>query len=238
MKLLALDTSTTACSVALQYDETILERHVVQAKEHTRLLIPMIREVLAEAGVSLPTLDAIVLGNGPGSFIGMRISASVAQGLAFGSRLPIVPVSSLAAIAAEAFLDPEVANVLVAQDAHMDEVYLARFKRSPHGLPLAEGDTVLQPISRLAVAELGIGRWHAAGRGWTRYPELLRLNEDCISGPIEPEFPRARFLLETGAAAFAQGKAIDAGQLSPFYVRSRVAARPRRQEPLQPPPDS
>ena len=94
MKLLALDTSSIACSVAVRVDEVIIERHEEQPREHTRLLMPMIESSLDEAGTTLAGLDAIILGNGPGSFIGMRIAASVAQGLAFGAGLKIVPVSS------------------------------------------------------------------------------------------------------------------------------------------------
>ena len=103
MKLLALDTSSIACSVALGYGDQVWARHEEQPREHTRLLVPMIHGVLEEAGVQLQDLDAIVLGNGPGSFIGMRIAASVAQGLAHGSGLGIVPVSSLACVAAAVF---------------------------------------------------------------------------------------------------------------------------------------
>jgi len=95
MKLLALDTSSNACSVSLQLGEDVIENHVVGAREHTRILMPMIRGVLEDGAVSLAELDAIVLGNGPGSFIGMRIGASVAQGLAHGAGINIVPVSSL-----------------------------------------------------------------------------------------------------------------------------------------------
>ena len=101
MNQLALDTSSLSCSVAINVGDKLFERHEEQAREHTRLLMPMIREVIEEAGVSLTDLDSIVLGNGPGSFIGLRIAASVAQGLAHGAGLKIVPVSSLAAVAAE-----------------------------------------------------------------------------------------------------------------------------------------
>ena len=101
MKLLAIDTSSPACCVSLSVGSAVFERHEEQAREHTRLITPMIRSVLSEGGVALSDLDAIVLGNGPGSFIGMRIAASVAQGLAHGAGLCIVPVSSLAAVAAE-----------------------------------------------------------------------------------------------------------------------------------------
>ena len=129
MNLLAIDTSSVACSVALQHEGKVSERHEEQAREHTRLLVPMIRELLQESSVELTDLDAIVLGNGPGSFIGMRIAASVAQGLAFGSGLNIVPVSSLAAIAAQVFREHDADEVVVTQDAHMSEVYLGIFRR-------------------------------------------------------------------------------------------------------------
>ena len=101
MKLLALDTSSLACSVALQVDDAVIWRHEEQAREHTRILVPMIEEVLAEAGVTTMDLEGIVLGNGPGSFIGMRIGTSVAQGLAHGAGIRIAPVSSMLAVAAQ-----------------------------------------------------------------------------------------------------------------------------------------
>ena len=111
MKLLAIDTSSLACSVALQCEDRIEERHEEQAREHTRLLTPMIRDVMASGNLVLHALDAIVVGNGPGSFIGMRIAASVAQGLAHAAGKEIVPVSSLAAVAAEEFAISDAARV-------------------------------------------------------------------------------------------------------------------------------
>ena len=136
MRLLALDTSSLACSVALQFDEELVARHEEQAREHTKLLVPMIRSVLDDIGTRLADLDAIVLGNGPGSFIGMRIAASVAQGLAFGAGLGIVPVSSLAAVAAEVLNRGDADEVAVAQDAHMNEVYLGIYRHGEGGMPV------------------------------------------------------------------------------------------------------
>jgi tRNA threonylcarbamoyladenosine biosynthesis protein TsaB len=227
VNLLALETSTNACSVALTFNGSITERHVVQAKEHTRLLIPMVEEVLEKREAVLTGLDAIVLGNGPGSFIGMRIAASVAQGLAYGSGLGIVPVSSLAAVAAEVFATTAVDDVAVAQDAHMNEVYLARFHRGEGGLPVAEGETLLQPVGRIeSLKGLTPAHVHAAGAGWQRYPELLQLNADRLAGVVEVSLPRASFLLEAGAAALREGAVSEPAQLIPDYVRSRVASTP------------
>ena len=222
MNLLALESSTNACSVALACRGAVYERHVVEAKAHTRLLIPMIRETLEEGGLALADLDAIVLGNGPGSFIGMRIAASVAQGLAYGSSLGIVPVSSLAAVAAEAFRQTDGEKILVAQDAHMNEVYLQSFARGEGDLPRACGETGLQPVARIESLE----KTDAAGAGWHRYPDLLQLNADRISRVLDVHFPRASFLLTLGAALFREGTVTAAADLVPDYVRSKVASAP------------
>ena len=222
MKLLALETSTIACSVALACGGSVHERHAVEPKAHTRLLIPMIREVLDEEGLRVADLDAVVVGNGPGSFIGMRIAASVAQGLAYGSGVGIVPVSSLAAVAAEAFSQTTGKRVVVAQDAHMNEVYLQGFERGEGGVPRACGDPVLQPVARIASLQDA----DVAGAGWHRYPELLQLNEVSISRILEVRFPRAAFLLDTGASLFGRGIVTSPADLVPDYVRSRVASAP------------
>ncbi|HLT90935.1 MAG TPA: tRNA (adenosine(37)-N6)-threonylcarbamoyltransferase complex dimerization subunit type 1 TsaB [Woeseiaceae bacterium] len=223
MKLLALETSSLACSVALEHDGGIVERHALAERQHTRLVVPMIGEVLDAAGLAPADLDAVVLGNGPGSFIGLRIAASVAQGLCYGAGLPLVPVSSLAAVAAEVFRTRPVERVLVAQDAHMEEVYLAAFRRGADDLPVAEGEAVLHPpgrIARLQDAE----SWHAAGAGWQRYPALLAANEARLAGVLDVAWPRARDLLALGRRAWQAGEAIDPQALVPAYVRDRVTA--------------
>ena len=232
MKLLAIDTSSLACSVALDLDGGIIERHEEQEREHTRLLVPMIRELLEEAGLESTGLDAIVLGNGPGSFIGMRIAASVAQGLAHGAGIRIVPVSSLAAVAIEVFDRSEAAEVVVAQDAHMGEVYLGAWRRGDRPLPEALLEERLQgqtPIAELD--EVHADSRYAAGFGWQRYPHLLVVNEDRIGQRSDVLYPRARYLLPLGEQALAEGRAIDPRDLVPAYLRSKVAEKPRAAKP-------
>ena len=223
MKLLALDTSTDACSVALLDDSDVELRHVVEPRAHTRILLPMIRELLNESGMSVVDLDAIVLGNGPGSFIGMRIGASVAQGLAYGADLPLVPVSSLAIIAAEAFSTTEVDEVSVSQDARMGELYVARYRRGDDDLPVAVGETelaeapaagslpddVADPVTR-------------AGAGWYGGLAPESVPENTVLRP------NARFLLACGSRDFAAGLGIAPDALIPAYVRMTVAAVPSR----------
>lgn len=227
MKLLALDTSSVACSVALQSDAAITERHEERPREHTNILLPMIREVCKETDVAIADLDALVLGNGPGSFIGMRIAASVAQGLAYAAGLRIVPVSSLAAVAAEVFATHEAQEVVVAQDAHMHEVYLGVYRRDAAGLPQAIAPERL--CARQAIAEIAAdiaGRRVAAGFGWQRYPELLALNRDRFDSIAEAHYPRARYLLDPGAAGLNSAEALDPQQIAPAYLRQRVAEKP------------
>lgn len=221
MKRLALDTSSLACSVALRVDDAEFERHEETPREHTRLLMPMIRSVLDEAGCDLPSLDAIVLGNGPGSFIGMRIAASVAQGLAHGAGLRIAPVSSLAAVAAQVFSESDASRVAVAQDAHMSEVYLGLYERGADALPQPLAAERLHAGAVIAELDEG-GDCVAAGHGWIRYPDFLCSNAGRVSGPPEVLHPRAKFLLALSAGS----DLLEPQDIEPAYLRSKVAARP------------
>lgn len=228
MRLLALDTSSVACTVALQIDDVVTERHEEQPRGHTRLLLPMIRSLLDAAGVGVAGLDAIVLGNGPGSFIGMRIAASVAQGLAYGASLPIVAVSSLAAVAARALADHPADEAVIAQDAHMNEVYLGIYAPGETGLVecrTAERLHGMAPIDELDPA--ASGRRVAAGQGWQRYPELLVANRDRITNVLDIHYPHAADLLPLGASGLAAGKGVDPRDVEPAYLRQKVAAKPR-----------
>ncbi len=229
MKLLALDTSSLACSVALQLDDVVISRHEEQAREHTRLLVPMITEVLREGGISTADLDAVVLGNGPGSFIGMRIATSVAQGLAHGAGIRIVPVSSMLAVAAQVVETEGAMAVAVCQDAHMDEVYLGLYAAGSGGVPQLLGAERLHDQSVMSELELEPGRFTAAGFGWRRYPQLLEANRGLLAALSSYSHPSARYLLATGAALAASGAAIDPQDVVPAYLRQTVAqpARPR-----------
>ncbi len=227
MKLLAIDTSSLACSVALSAGGEIHERHEEQAREHTRLLTPMIRDVLADAGLAMTQLDAIVLGNGPGSFIGMRIAASVAQGLAHGAGLDIVPVSSLAAVAAQVLEDSDADEVVVAQDAHMSEVYLGAFRRGEGNEPVAMFPERLQTQTLIEELEqASADKRAAAGFGWERYPGLASANSTVIGQVSAVLHPCARYLLSLGESALARGAALNPQDLVPAYLRSKVAQKP------------
>ncbi|MEM7432364.1 MAG: tRNA (adenosine(37)-N6)-threonylcarbamoyltransferase complex dimerization subunit type 1 TsaB [Pseudomonadota bacterium] len=221
MKLLALDTSSVACTVAIASDGEIVERHEVQPREHTRLLVPMIQSALAEAQIDAADLDGIVLGNGPGSFIGMRIATSVAQGMAHAVGIRIAPVSSLAAVAEEVFAIGEASHVVVTQDAHMDEVYLGVFARGPNGVCV----TLSESLHDQSAIGLSVASPHlvAAGEGWYRYPALLEANREILDAHSEVRFPSARWLLPQGEGLFRTGRAIEPSEVVPAYLRQTVA---------------
>jgi tRNA threonylcarbamoyladenosine biosynthesis protein TsaB len=225
MNLLAIDTSSNACSVALRAGNNVTLNHVVKPREHTRILLPMIEELLRDAGMDLVDLDCIILGNGPGSFIGMRIAASVAQGMAFGADLRIVPVSSMAAIAAETFSIHDETHVIVAQDAHMNEVYLAAFSRGPSDLPVAERKVILHAATDI-IDGVPSGDVLAAGAGWQRYPELFERNKSVLTRQADILYPNARHLLTLGQRAWDAGEAVAPHEIIPEYVRMKVAEKP------------
>jgi len=222
MSFLAIDTSSNACSVAVGVGDDIVEKHVVAAREHTKILVPMINEVLRKAKISLGDLDAIMLGNGPGSFIGIRIGASVAQGLAYGAGKLIVPVSSLAAVALEAMELDNVDRVVVLQDAHMHEVYFGVFERGSDELPVRLGE------EKIVAADYAIqvdGNFVVAGAGWQRYPDAKMINESSIAAESQVLYPRASCVLRLGVKALTEGAAILPELLNPTYLRSKVANR-------------
>ena len=232
MKLLALDTSSDACTVAIMNDERTVNRHAEAAREHTRMLMPMIREVMGESELGFADLDAVVLGNGPGSFIGMRIAASVTQGIAYAAGLKVVPVSSMAALALQVLEETSGDVAAIAQDAHMQEVYFGLFRRAGDGLLEAVAAERLAAQERLPELEaLDAAGVIAAGRGWQLYPELKAANAGHITLSSDRTVPDARFVLRLGRAAYAKGEGLDAVDVDPAYLRHKVASVPARKAP-------
>jgi len=226
MKLLAVETSSIACSVALQCGDDLIERHEVEPRAHTRILIPMLREIMHEADIQFDALDSVILGNGPGSFIGMRIGASVVQGLAHGAGLQIVPVSSLAAVAAECMDVCPATHVAVAQDARMSEVYLGLYSRTEKGLPEEVAAEAIVRAGDLDVPPAAGAEWLRAGEAWRRYPELRIPGQQNAREASAPVLPRARYLLALGRQGLQSGAAISPELLQPAYLRQQVATPP------------
>jgi tRNA threonylcarbamoyladenosine biosynthesis protein TsaB len=221
MNLLAIETSSNACSVAVSHGDDVVDRHVVEPREHTRILLPMIREVLDAAELTTADLDYVVLGNGPGSFIGMRIGASVAQGIAYAAGIEIIPVSSLEAVALEAFASCEARQVIVAQDARMSEVYIGRYAPGEHGYPTALVSEQIVAVGPVVGDRDGT---FAAGAAWHDIPALYDANCSALVARLDIREPRARFLLEL--APDRADLAVPAERLVPAYLRHKVADSP------------
>ena len=223
MKILALDTATEACSVALGIDDRQIERHVELGRNHAEQILPMIQELLAEGGITLAALDAIAFGRGPGGFTGVRLAASVAQGLCFGAGIGVVPVSDLAAVAQQAWrLQPGLRRILAINDARMREVYWAEFEVD--GLARLTGAEHVSAASEVRLPGAGVGPWAAAGRGLAVSAELVERCRAAGAGVYADLLPRATDILALARPVVASGKILPAEAALPVYVRDRVVA--------------
>lgn len=228
MKLLALDTSSGQCSAALWLEGALADRTVLTARDHARLLLPMVDELLAEAGTSLRALDGIAFGRGPGSFTGVRIAAAVTQGLAEGAGLPVLPVSSLRALASQARRRVKetgeavgAGNLLACMDARMGEVYWGLFAPSV----AAAAESVGSPKGLLTLRGQIAA---AAGKGLAAYPDIavsLQLAPPRVFADAEPH---ARDVANLALEDLAAGGAwLDPGAAQPVYLRDQVTQPPK-----------
>jgi tRNA threonylcarbamoyladenosine biosynthesis protein TsaB len=220
MRLLALDTSTEACSAALLIDGAMTVRFEITERSHAELILPMVDSLLLEAGLDLHDLDGLAFGRGPGGFTGLRIATGVVQGLAFGANLPVAPVSSLAAVA-EQVPAGKGEVVLVCNDARMGEVYWAAFRSDGSGGVEAVTAESVSPPDRVPL-ELETLR-HAAGNGIARYPELRQRLEEAGLQIHDGLYPRADAIARLGARELAAGRGVAAEMALPVYVRDDVA---------------
>ena len=221
--ILALETATEACSAALWHDGAVCQRWELAPRRHAELLLPQCEAVLAEAGMARSAVDAVAFGRGPGAFTGLRIAAGVAQGLALGLQRPVVPVSSLAALAAGAGRQHGAEHVLAALDARMGEVYWVPCERRPEDtLFRALTAEQVMPPGRVALPA-DWSDWLAAGTGWAAHGEAMR---DAIgrtpTGMAPAALPDARYLLPHGLDGWRRGEVQTASEAQPVYLRDRV----------------
>jgi tRNA threonylcarbamoyladenosine biosynthesis protein TsaB len=240
VRILAIDTATESCSAALLLDERILTRDRELARGHAEHILPMIDGLLAEGGVALAALTAIAFGRGPGAFTGVRLAASVTQGLAFGAGLPVVPISDLRALAQRALeSDPTVDRVLVCTDARMHEVYWGCFARAPDGRAGLVGDEQVGDPARVRLPE----GWHstaqaraarpdstealdarlcAAGSGFAAYPQLGLTVAAGAHSILPGLLPHAREIATLAAGEVAAGRMRPPEEALPVYLRDDV----------------
>ena len=226
--LLALDTATEACSVALLRGGE--KTHLAQfaQREHTKHILPMVDEILAQAGITLHQVDALVFGRGPGSFTGVRIGAGIAQGLAFGAALPVIPVSNLAAMAQAAYVQYQAENVLTAIDARMNEVYFTQWQakkvRSDFGEFLDWQPIIAEQVCSPSNVIEQVAQQHhenavLVGTGWAAYSEL---NEASLGKATEIPFPSALYMLDLALPKWFAGETISPLEIEPIYLRNEV----------------
>ena len=218
--LLAIDTSTESCSAALLCGERVFERSELAPRRQAEIILPMIESLLGEAGISRRQLDGIAVGRGPGAFTGVRLAISVAQGLALGLDIPVVPVSSLAALALDAPVDD--AAVLAVIDARMGEVYAGTFRRTADGKMEALSAESVGPASRLIVPQSK--QWNVIGTGWDAYHDALSARlPGAPRWAHGASYPQARAVVQLALPQFAAGRGVAPEFALPVYLRDKVA---------------
>jgi len=225
VKILALETATEGCSAALNLDGEIREHFELASRRHTELILPMVEVLLEEAGLTVGQLDAIAFGRGPGSFTGVRIATAVAQGLAFGADLPLLPISTLASLAQGAAAEAGSAHVLAVIDARMNEIYVGQFRVNDRTLvePLVEERVCAAEALRPAGASDLLG----VGSGFGPYGDRLRAVLGERLGAVYPAaLPRAADTARLAGAAWLTGRAVSPERALPVYLRDNVAALP------------
>lgn len=228
MRILALDTATQGCSTALLTDDAAITRELLTERGHAEHILSMVDAVLAEAGIGLAAVNALAFGRGPGAFTGVRLAASVAQGLAFAARLPVVPVSDLGALAQRAFdRDSRLDHVLVCHDARMREIYWACFDRGADGLATPVGAEHVGSVSTVEVPAAWRGSIGGAGQGFRVYPDL-KSSLGCSFASIQDELlPRAIEIARLAWPAVQAGRILEAHEALPVYVRDDVTRTSR-----------
>ena len=216
--LLALDTATEACSVALLHEGRVYSRYEVIPRLHAQRVLPMVQEVLAEAGIALAAVEAIAFGRGPGAFTGVRIAVGVVQGLAFALGRPVLPISNLAVMAQRAHREQGVSQVATAIDARMDELYWGCYRLEDGEMRLAGVEAVLPP-EQVALPRAAEGEWFGAGTGWAFAARI----PVAVSGMDAGLLQHAEDLLTLATFAWARGETVDAEQAQPVYLRDNVA---------------
>lgn len=217
MKLLAIETSTEACSVAVYADGQVIERHELAPRRHTQLVLPWAEQLLADAGLVKSQLDAIAVGRGPGAFTGVRLAIAITQGLALALDRPVLPVSTLAVLA----MQGQGESILAAIDARMGEVYVGKFWREADGLVEAAGPESVGAPGAVPLPEApmqGVGTGFGAESG-----ALVTRLADRLTGFDASALPHAAHLAALAARDFGRGDAIAADALEPAYLRDKVA---------------
>lgn len=232
MKILAIDTSTEACSAALYIDGELIERYLVAPRKHIELLKPMVDEVMKAGEVDVSELTGLAFGAGPGSFAGLRVACAFVQGIGAGLDIPVVPVSTLKAMAQQVLDTHSDRTVLVMLDAKMKEVYWGVYRLEDKEVitVLPEQVTKIDEIPSFT-GIVGLANIIGAGDGWNVVPNWVEaLKPEFIEKNV---YPRAGEIALLAIDDFENGMALDADQVSPMYLRNNIALTIEEQEALK-----
>lgn len=220
-KILAFDTATAACSAAIFIDGEITQQFELAPRRHGELLLPMIDQLLSNASITIKECDAIAFGNGPGSFMGLRIAAGVAQGLAFGSGIPVIPVSTLNALAQTAYWQLQCDSILVGWDARMNQIYWGVYQFDGKYMRAICPDQLSTP-AEIQVNDVNC----AAGNAWLQYQDSLSEMIKSLKHSEQDVYPTAKAVAFLAADALSRGGALAPDQLELSYLRNHVADKP------------
>jgi tRNA threonylcarbamoyladenosine biosynthesis protein TsaB len=223
--LLAVETSSEVCSIALSVDGHVYSFFKHAPMKHAELLLPAISELLNASGLVVSDLDAIAFGRGPGSFTSLRIGIGVVQGLAWGAGLPVIPVSSLAAVAQQA-VDHGVVHggqVCVAMDARMNEVYTANFRVDKQTVRASGGEHVCSPEQLAAPSG---EPFIAAGNGFERFEALAPIAA-AADACFPATWPRSEAICHLAFDWLKNNDPLPVSKAQPSYVRNDVASKPK-----------
>ncbi len=223
MNILALDTCTECCSAALLYQGSVFEHIEMTQRGHSDLILGMMDVLFEQAGTTVSAIDALAFGRGPGSFTGVRVGVGVAQGIAFARDIPVIPISSLMAVAQGAADELDIDNIAVAMDARMGEVYAASYRRENEIVSLVGVEQVCPPETFVPESEQ---QWTGIGTGWGVYDELLRQNfADNLAQVSVQHYPLATSVLKLAQIEAGAGRLLPAEQAIPVYLRDNVAKK-------------
>ena len=220
MKILAVDTSTEYCSLALWLEGSVLSKEVLAGQKHTELLLPMLQEMLAESEMALTQLDGFAFGAGPGSFTGLRIACGIVQGLAFATDLPVIGISTLEALAQRI----GASHVMTALDARMGEIYYAAYKQTVEGWSIVQAPILCFPEQIPQVPDEGC--WVGCGSGFDLHKETLsQLYSNCLSRIELGCYPHAQEMAQLAMPKLLKGLGVAAEDAVPVYIRNKVALK-------------
>jgi tRNA threonylcarbamoyladenosine biosynthesis protein TsaB len=225
VNILAFDTSTSVCSVAIQYKNETQSLHQIAPMQQGQFILPMINQLLNSFSITLSQFDAIAFGCGPGSFTGTRMACSVVQGIAFALNLPVIPISSMAAIAQSIYLERQWPNLFIALDARMNQIYWAIYQVQQEEMVVLGNEVICSPndvhLSNLPnIMHWHHATWRAAGDGWEKYQNKIIMSLKCQPEQIITTcFPRAEAILALAKRKYERKNWMSVYDAMPVYLR-------------------